>query len=153
MQDAPRKHRPASKTPGAWAGSIVSTDEDGVQVLVSQEQWAKTRFILLNLEEEFEKETPKFSHKQLLSDRGFLIYVARTYLAMVPYLKGIHLTIEHWRDDRDIRGWPDQEGIAHTNMIFWRVELVAPGPVYPNAIIKQTHMTCKAHKIKIDVYT
>ena len=39
---------------------------------------------------------PKLSHKELLSDRGFLVYVTRTYPAMVPYLKGFHLTIEMW---------------------------------------------------------
>jgi hypothetical protein len=26
---------------------------------------------------------------------------------MFPYLKGLHLTSEHWRDDRDTEGWPD----------------------------------------------
>jgi hypothetical protein len=31
---------------------------------------------------------------------------------MIPYLKGIHLTIEHWRDDRDELGWPDQQAIC-----------------------------------------
>jgi hypothetical protein len=106
MQDAPRKRRPASKTPGAWAGSVVSVHEDGVYVSVSQERWDKTRRILLDLEEGLERELPQFSHKQLLSDRGFLIYVARTYPTMAPYLKGLHLTIEHWRDNRDEQGWP-----------------------------------------------
>jgi hypothetical protein len=27
---------------------------------------------------------------------GFLIYVSRTYSSMVPYLKGIHLTLDIW---------------------------------------------------------
>jgi hypothetical protein len=108
MQDAPRKRRIPSKTPGAWAGSLVSTDDAGVHATVSEERWAKTRAIFQSLEEELENETPAFSHKQLLSDRGFLIYVARTYPTMVPYLKGLHLTIEHWRDDRDAEGWPDK---------------------------------------------
>jgi hypothetical protein len=30
-------------------------------------------------------------------DRGFLIYVAQTYPALVPYLKGISLTLDGWR--------------------------------------------------------
>jgi hypothetical protein len=89
MQDAPRKQWPASKTPSAWAGSIVLLHEDGVYVSVSQERWDKTRRILLDLEEGLEKELPQFSHKQLLSDRGFLIYMARTYPTMAPYLKGL----------------------------------------------------------------
>jgi hypothetical protein len=111
MQDAPRKRRAPSQSPGAWAGSMVTTDDSGVYVSVSQERWDKTKQILLNMEEILERNNPAFSHKQLLSDRGFLIYVARTYPAMIPYLKGIHLTIEHWRDDRDEEGWPDQDAI------------------------------------------
>jgi hypothetical protein len=107
MQDAPRKRRAPSKNPGAWAGSIVSTDSLGVSVSVSQERWDKTKKILFGLEEVLELPVPEFNHKSLLSDRGFLIYVARTYPTMVPYLKGLHLTIEHWRDDRDCEGWPE----------------------------------------------
>jgi hypothetical protein len=63
------------------------------------------------MEEVLENDHPEFSHKQLLSNRGFLIYVANTYPAMIPYLKGIHLTIEYWRDDRDEMGWPDHHAI------------------------------------------
>ncbi len=50
------------------------------------------------------------SHKELLLDRGFLVYVTRTYPAMVPYLKGFHLTIKMWRGGRDFEGWKVQEG-------------------------------------------
>ena len=48
---------------------------------------------------------PQLSHKELLSDHGFLVYVTRTYPAMVPYLKGFHLTIEIWQGGRNIEGW------------------------------------------------
>jgi hypothetical protein len=34
-----------------------------------------------------------------------LIYVTRTYPAMVPFLKGIHQTLEMWRPNRDEDGW------------------------------------------------
>ena len=47
----------------------------------------------------------ELSHKELQSDRGFLVYVTRTYPAMVPYLKGFHLTLETWRGGRDLEGW------------------------------------------------
>jgi hypothetical protein len=47
----------------------------------------------------------QLSHKELLADRGFLVYVTRTYPAMIPYLKGFHLTIEMWRGGRDSDGW------------------------------------------------
>ena len=48
----------------------------------------------------------------MLSDRGFLVYVTRTYPAMVPYLKGFHLTIEMWRGGRDPEGWKLRPGDA-----------------------------------------
>jgi hypothetical protein len=47
----------------------------------------------------------RLPHKELLVDRGFLVHVTRTYPAMVPYLKGFHLTIETWRGGRDAKGW------------------------------------------------
>jgi hypothetical protein len=49
-------------------------------------------------------------HKELLSDRGFLVYVTRAYPPVIPYVKGFHLTAEMWRDDRDADGWklPDK---------------------------------------------
>ena len=111
MQDALRKRCPPSKTPGTWAGSVVLTDKSGVYVSVSQERWDKTKQILLSMEEELEAVKPELLHKQLLSVWGFLIYVASMYASMVPYLKGIHLTIEHWRDDRDEEGWPNQRAL------------------------------------------
>jgi hypothetical protein len=44
-------------------------------------------------------------HKELEKDRGFLIHIAQTYLMMVPYLKGIHHTLESWHIGRDEDGW------------------------------------------------
>jgi len=46
-----------------------------------------------------------FHHKTLEKQRGFLVYVARTYPSLVPYLKGIHLTLDSWRGGRDSEGW------------------------------------------------
>ncbi len=46
----------------------------------------------------------QLSHKELLSDRGFLVYVTRMYPVMVPYLNGFHLTIEMWRGGQDAEG-------------------------------------------------
>ena len=41
--------------------------------------------------------------KRLECIRGFLIYVARTFKWMTPYLKGLHLNIDLWieRHDKD----------------------------------------------------
>ena len=43
--------------------------------------------------------------KDLERERGFLVYLSRTYTSMVPYLKGIHLTLDSWRSGRDKDGW------------------------------------------------
>ena len=42
----------------------------------------------------------RVTHKRLECIRGFLIYVARTFKWMTPYLKGLHLTIDGWREGR-----------------------------------------------------
>jgi hypothetical protein len=77
MQDAGRKARPSSKQPGAWAGVIVHVVASlGVCVLTSMEKWAKMRATLdkwwVRL---LAEKKPKLSHKELLSDQGFLVYV------------------------------------------------------------------------------
>ena len=52
---------------------------------------------------------PKLSHKEMLSNQGFLVYVTRTYPVMVPYLKGFHLIIEMWHGGQDADGWKLKE--------------------------------------------
>lgn len=34
-----------------------------------------------------------------------MIHLSRTYSGMVPFLKGIHHTLESWRSNRDEDGW------------------------------------------------
>ncbi len=103
MQNAARKYRDGAMRPGAWAGSIVFT-KGRLGVTISPARWLKTKEILNRLLNTLLTEG-KFNLKQLLSDRGFLTYVSQSYPAMVPYLKGIHLTIDSWRDGRDENGW------------------------------------------------
>jgi hypothetical protein len=105
IQDATRKRRKASKTPGAWAGAVVSTDDDGVYVSVSEEKWEKAKAILKKTQEEISECAGWIERKGLESSRGFLLYVTRTYPTMVPYLKGFHLTLDGWRKGRDAEGW------------------------------------------------
>jgi hypothetical protein len=104
MQDAPRKRRPPLQKPGAWNGCLVETNENGVFRKVSQERWDKTRSHIREILKDAE-ESSFLNFKKLRSYRGFLVYVARTYASLVPYLKGIHLTLESWRPNRDADGW------------------------------------------------
>ena len=104
IQDAPRKRREASKEAGAWAGTVVHTSQGHVTVLVSEKKWKKTQDWIQWLFDELEK-GEGLDHKKLLSCRGFLIYVARTYRPFRPYLRGLHKTIDAWRPGRDKDRW------------------------------------------------
>jgi hypothetical protein len=104
LQDAARKRREGSQTPGAWAGSIVLTSDGMVSIAVSQERWDKSRMILTWLHDHITSGLP-IPFKTLESHRGFLIYIVRTYPAINPYLKGIHLTLDSWRPWRKDDGW------------------------------------------------
>ena len=52
IQDAPRKRRPPSQTPGAWAGSVFSTKADKVTKLIMQEKWTKAQLMIRELLDE-----------------------------------------------------------------------------------------------------
>jgi hypothetical protein len=106
IQDAARKRRPPSQSPGAWAGSIIRTNDSEVGILVSDERWQKTRTIIRKWLNRLNKDNNyEFDVQELLSDRGFLIYVGRTYRELNPFFKGIHLTLDGWRSNRDDEGW------------------------------------------------
>ena len=59
----------------------------------------KTRSLVLELETLMRED--RVTHKILECIRGFLIYVARDFRWMTPYLKGLHLTIDGWIEGRD----------------------------------------------------
>jgi hypothetical protein len=82
--------------------------EVGVCILISKDKWQKLKIMVSQLLTQLKKDVNLLSHKELLSDRGFLVYVMQAYPAMAPYLKGFqgfHLTVEMWRGNRDVEGW------------------------------------------------
>jgi hypothetical protein len=113
QQNATRKYRPPHTKPGPWCGSFVAIKDDCVWVYTSQEKWNKAqRFInelhsILNTKEEVEA---LIDYKFLERGRGFMIYFCRTYTSFVPYLKGMHLTMDSWRKGRDKEGWKMKQG-------------------------------------------
>lgn len=109
IQDAPRKRRPPSQAPGAWAGTVVRVSEAGVGLTLLPERWAKTRVLLVGVWNELVTRQ-SLEHKALEQTRDFLVYIARTYPSFNPYLKGIHLTLDHWRRGRDADGWQCRSG-------------------------------------------
>mmetsp|Transcript_13380 Transcript_13380/g.19133 ORF Transcript_13380/g.19133 Transcript_13380/m.19133 type:complete len:439 (-) Transcript_13380:1232-2548(-) len=68
------------------------------------------------------------NHKKGEATRGFLVYVSRTYRAMVPYLKGLHLSLDSWRPGRDEDGWKQTNGYVKKFDSYSDV-LVAPEEV------------------------
>ena len=103
LQHAARKLRELMQDAGAWAGAVVHTST-GVYLLVSMARWEKTKFIIESLQHEM-RVHKSFHFKDLESWRGYLIYVTRTYTAMKPYLKGLHQTLDSWREYRGEDGW------------------------------------------------
>eukprot|EP00978_Attheya_sp_CCMP212_P027799 scaffold94026_cov53-Attheya_sp.AAC.3 len=108
IQDAPRKRRDGSSTPGAWTGSIVRTGEDGFFLLISVDKWDKTKALLREMQEMLATAPKRIRRKRLEQIRGFLNYVAQMYTWLRPYLIGVHMTINGWRPNRDDEGWRTQ---------------------------------------------
>ena len=51
-------------------------------------------------------ETPdNLPRKESERIRGFLNYVCQTYKPLLPYLNGLHMTIDGFRGNRDEEGW------------------------------------------------
>jgi hypothetical protein len=103
---------------GAWAGTVIHTHMGQVCVKVTKERWDKTRKMVRNIWQEYsdrqtelpvevlgEDSSGGLNHKHLERRRGFLVYVAQAYPSLVTYLKGIHLTLDSWRSDRNEDGW------------------------------------------------
>jgi hypothetical protein len=89
-----------------------------VYVKVTQERWDKTRKMVHDIWQEYSDRQTEFpvevlgedsagglNHNQLERRKGFLVYVVQAYPSLVPYLKGIHLTLNSWRSGRNEDGW------------------------------------------------
>ena len=81
---------------------MVHTKEQ-VWATVTLTKWQKTQNLIAELWDMMAAQ--RIPHKRLEQIRGFLVYVTRTYRWMTPYLKGLHLTLDAWRVDRDEEGW------------------------------------------------
>ena len=106
IQDAARKRRFPSMKPSVWCGSRVITDGQGIFTTTTQEKWDKGKEIIFCTMKELESSVDgQVDRNALERGRGFLIHLARTYPGMVPFLKGLHHTLETWRGGRDKDGW------------------------------------------------
>ena len=104
---------------------MVETDGDRVKVLITQEKWEKSKTLLQNIWSCLHPEGPNLlPFKKLESARGYLVYTTRTYPSMVPYLKGIHLTLDSWRSRRNSDGWRSNQipTTDHDTPINWIID-------------------------------
>lgn len=108
MQDAARKRRPPMVNAGAWAGTVFRRTPHGLGKAVTQEKWTKHKAILSELVDTLVKDKGRFDFKPLEQKVGFLNHMARTYEDQKPFLKGLVLTMNSWRPDRDSQGWKDK---------------------------------------------
>lgn len=96
VQDAARKRKPPTHTPGDWAGSVFATSEDTVTKTVTQEKWDKAKGIISTLNTKITEggANAKLVYKELEVARGFLCHLSMTYDVLVPFLKGFHLILQ-----------------------------------------------------------
>ena len=93
-----------SKEPGPRAGTVTHNTEE-VCGIVSQDFGDKVKRLIQVLVDMEDKEKGGLERSNMESIRGFLVYMARTYRDMNPYLKGLHLTLYSWRPSRDKDAW------------------------------------------------
>jgi hypothetical protein len=109
MQDAPRKFRPPSqKSAGAWTGTVFKVGSSLITKSVSQEKWERGRGIveaLLGIVNASEDGRPQLDRKQLEKETGFMNHLAMTFETISPFLKGLYLTLNSWRNGRDEGDW------------------------------------------------
>ena len=117
IQDAARKRRPSSQSGGAWAGTIFEITPDSIYKTVSQAKWDKGKLYIDNLVDKCKDPMapPRLNHKDLESKRGFLVHLSMTFPSIVPFLKGLHLTIDSWRPLRNDDGWK----FSHKEIRSW----------------------------------
>ena len=103
MQDAPRKFRPPSQgKAGAWTGTIFKVTKD--QITKTQEKWDRGRAMIKDLLSQCKmapNRRPQLPRKESEKSAGFLNHLAMTFDDITPFMKGIYLTLNAWRPQRD----------------------------------------------------
>jgi hypothetical protein len=136
------------------------TDGKAVCEGVTKERWVKLQSKIrwigkqLKLSNEFSKtedsemgvdssesdeSVPHF--KSLERNAGFIVYVAMTYTSMIPYLKGIYLTLNSRRGNRNKEGWKE------TNKRKRQDEI----PQGPTECEDPPEWVCPVARLKLDV--
>jgi hypothetical protein len=119
IQEASRKRRPPSRTPGSWTGGVFKTLATEVSVTVSQDKWDKAKrlvnklwLVIENAEESTDGDAlakVKLDYKELEITRGYLVHLSMTFEMLIHHLKGFHLA--SWTDPRWLED--DQFGMGN----------------------------------------
>ncbi|KAL7530942.1 hypothetical protein ACHAXR_005112 [Thalassiosira sp. AJA248-18] len=110
IHDASQKRTEPLPEPGSWAGTVVHTSAN-VIATVTKTKREKTKALLAEIGNMLLDDVV-VDHKRLEQIRVFLIYVARSYKCVNPYLKGIYHTLDSWHPGRKKDGWkvPRKQG-------------------------------------------
>ena len=84
IQGACRKRTAPSRESGAWDGTSADSSKKSVTVFVSVKKWLRSKETIIRITKEL-GEGRNIDFKELEKDRGFLVYISRTYRAMVSY--------------------------------------------------------------------
>jgi hypothetical protein len=95
---------------------MIYTDyaEAGVRVLVSRKKWAEAKRLLAALHG-LAMASEWVDHKVLARISGVLVYVARSYRPLTPFIMGWCMSIDGWRSGRDEEGWRLREAEVNAN--------------------------------------
>jgi hypothetical protein len=124
IQVAARKTRPPSTTPGPWAGAVAWASAAGVSVRSTREKWMRAKNVVKSLQEGLDEhqanpDSEGLDISVLERHRGFLVHMQQVYPSLTPYLKGLHLTIDSWRDNRDAEGWKIPGAVSAYPEGYW----------------------------------
>jgi hypothetical protein len=105
IQDAPRKRRDSSRSPGAWTGLVLRTEGGEVSDMVGKDKWIKAKGVIQEVRDMLDVDSKALPRKRLGQIRGYLVHIAQTYPMFSCYLIGLHMTIDCRRPNRDEEGW------------------------------------------------
>ena len=150
-QEAARKRRATARNADAWIGAIFRSDKNTIGILTSQEKWDRAKVIVGKWKNYLEVEVAMLNCKELKKDRGFMVHMSMVYPALVPYLKGMHLSLEMWRPDRYSQGWKlSKNDWARLQMHF--IEKGIDPLELPSDITEAPEYVKRALRLKQDMY-
>lgn len=102
---------PSLPMSGRLGQRVIFTDNNTPRQFLSQEKWDRLKASLLWISTLMANPLG-IEHKALQSHHGYLVHAMLTYGFLCPYLKGVHLSVDGWRSNRDEDGWAVVDGFV-----------------------------------------